>query len=176
MCQILFGVRWLTWSDSNHVWSFLSHLKQLSTSSHNSGLKSKKENSFLKFWLFGGFWVGLMISFVIDESGFDLVVESLHIFFCTILVNFDNSPPAVCFFKQFKMSTKQLHGKIVVGVVQFSSYKTLAMYKFCCKFCNVRYIISKQCKKWENFWHYSKYLIWPTTMIMLQKINCVWNN
>ena len=136
MCQILFGVRWLTWSDSNHVWSFLSHLKQLSTFSHNSGLKSKKENSFLKFWLFGGFWVGLMISFVIDESGFDLVVESLHIFFCTILVNFDNSPPAVCFFKQFKMSTKQLHGKIVVGVVRFSSNKTLVMYKFCCKFCN----------------------------------------
>ena len=87
-----------------------------------------------------------------------------HFFFCTILVNFDNSPPAVCFFKQFKMSTKQLHGKIVVGVVRFSSNKTLVMYKFCCKFCNVRYIISKQCKKWENFWHYSKYLIWPTIL------------
>ena len=80
MCQILFGVRWLTWSDSNHVWSFLSHLKQLSTSSYNSGLKSKKENSFLKFWLFGGVRVGLKFSFVIDEPGFDLV-QSLGFFF-----------------------------------------------------------------------------------------------
>ena len=141
MCQILFGVRWLTWSDSNHVWSFLSHLKQLSTSSHNRVLKFKKENSFLKFGLFGGFWIGLKFSFVIDESGFDLV-QSLDIFLCTILVNFDNSPPAVCFFKQFKMSTKQLHGKIVVGVVRFSSNKLWWYTSFAVNFVT-KYIISK---------------------------------
>ena len=137
MCQILFGVRWLTWSDSNHVWSFLSHLKQLSTSSHNSVLKFKKENSFLKFWLFGGFWFGLNFEVQFcDRRIWVWFSSNFRHFFCTILVNFNNSPAAVCFFKQFKMSTKQLHGKIVVGVVQFSSYKTLAMYKFCCKFCS----------------------------------------